>query len=127
MAMEALPMRSNEGLSPLFYPYDSSKHSQLAACLLEQRGGAPASHHNSNMSSKGSSILRDELSAQVYLAPPRFMLVTTAGVLEIEKQRPIDLLRQILDLGPILNHPTQSLQPSPPAPSVQEQAHKLLR
>lgn len=125
MAMEALPLRSNDGLSPLLYPYHSTKHTQLIASLLQQ-----------NATARGKatqSILRDELSSQVYVAPPRFVLVTTAGVLEIEKLRPIDILRQILDLGPLMGAsqapppPPHSLHPVPPAPSVQEQAHKLLR
>ena len=38
---------------------------------------------------------RDELSLQNLAPPPRFVAVTTAGVLELEKLRPVDVLAQV--------------------------------
>lgn len=38
---------------------------------------------------------RDELSLQNLAPPPRFVAVTTAGVLELEKLRPADVLAQV--------------------------------
>lgn len=40
--------------------------------------------------------VRDELSAQNLAQPPRFVVVTTAGVLELEKLRPADVLAQVI-------------------------------
>lgn len=34
----------------------------------------------------------DELSAAVWWPPPRFALIGTAGVVELEKRRPVELL-----------------------------------
>eukprot|EP00798_Chlamydomonas_sp_ICE-L_P007357 gene7357-480_t len=45
--------------------------------------------------SKGSHA--DELSSQVFSPPPRFVLISTAGVLELEKRRPVDILQQMLE------------------------------
>ena len=34
--------------------------------------------------------MRDELTTQLSLAPARFVVVNTAGVVELEKRRPVD-------------------------------------
>lgn len=39
--------------------------------------------------------VRDELTTQNLGAAPRFVMVTTAGVLEVEKMRPVDVLAQV--------------------------------
>ncbi|KAL4426022.1 hypothetical protein ABPG75_010038 [Micractinium tetrahymenae] len=41
--------------------------------------------------------VRDELTTQNLGAAPRFVMVTTAGVLELEKMRPVDVLAQLLE------------------------------
>jgi len=41
--------------------------------------------------------MQDELFTQVFNPPPRFVLISTAGVIELEKRRPIDILQQILE------------------------------
>lgn len=41
--------------------------------------------------------VRDELTTQNLGAAPRFVMVTTAGVLEMEKMRPVDVLAQLLE------------------------------
>ncbi|PSC67210.1 nuclear pore complex NUP155 [Micractinium conductrix] len=43
------------------------------------------------------TAVRDELTTQNLAAAPRFVVVTTAGVLEIEKMRPVDVLAQLLE------------------------------
>jgi hypothetical protein len=37
----------------------------------------------------GEAGMRDELSAQLSAPPPSYVLVSTAGVLELEKRRPV--------------------------------------
>ena len=58
------------------------------------------------MASEGSQSLvakqpdlamRDELTTQLSLAPPRFVVINTAGVVELEKRRPADTLALILE------------------------------
>lgn len=39
--------------------------------------------------------MRDELTSQNLGAVPRHVMVTTAGVLEVEKMRPVDVLGQV--------------------------------
>jgi hypothetical protein len=39
--------------------------------------------------------VRDELTSQNLGAAPRHVMVTTAGVLEVEKMRPVDVLGQV--------------------------------
>ncbi|KAL4425159.1 hypothetical protein ABPG77_008264 [Micractinium sp. CCAP 211/92] len=43
------------------------------------------------------TAVRDELTTQNLGAAPRFVMVTTAGVLELEKLRPVDVLAQLLE------------------------------
>ncbi|KAI3427442.1 hypothetical protein D9Q98_010357 [Chlorella vulgaris] len=41
--------------------------------------------------------VRDELTTQNMGPAPRFVMVTTAGVMEVEKMRPVDVLAQLLE------------------------------
>lgn len=41
--------------------------------------------------------MRDELTTQLALAPQRFVAINTAGVVELEKRRPLDTLALILE------------------------------
>jgi hypothetical protein len=41
--------------------------------------------------------MRDELTTQLSLPPARFVVVNTAGVVELEKRRPVDSLALILE------------------------------
>jgi len=41
--------------------------------------------------------MRDELYSQVVSPPQRYALVTTAGVLLLERRRPVDVLQQVLE------------------------------
>ena len=41
--------------------------------------------------------MRDELTTQLSLQPPRFVVINTAGVVELEKRRPVDTLALILE------------------------------
>ena len=41
--------------------------------------------------------MRDELTTQLSLAPTRFVVINTAGVVELEKRRPVDVLALILE------------------------------
>ena len=42
---------------------------------------------------------QDELAVQVFGAgPPRVVLVTTAGVLQLERRRPVDVLQAMLQV-----------------------------
>ncbi|PRW05942.1 nuclear pore complex Nup155 isoform B [Chlorella sorokiniana] len=43
------------------------------------------------------TAVRDELTSQNLGVAPRFVMVTTAGVLEMEKLRPVDVLAQLLE------------------------------
>ena len=45
------------------------------------------------------TAVRDELTTQNLAAAPRFVMVTTAGVLEMEKMRPVDVLAQVGSRG----------------------------
>lgn len=45
----------------------------------------------------GTLALHDELHTQVVLPAPRFVLVSTAGVLEVDKLRPVDVLQVLLE------------------------------
>lgn len=47
--------------------------------------------------SLGTLALHDELHTQVVLPAPRFVLVSTAGVLELDKLRPVDVLQALLE------------------------------
>mgnify|MGYP001807377230 CR=1 FL=1 len=40
----------------------------------------------------GAGPSSDELAAAVWWPPPRFALIGTAGVVELEKRRPVELL-----------------------------------
>ena len=41
--------------------------------------------------------MRDELTTQLSLMPSRFVVINTAGVVELEKRRPVDTLALILE------------------------------
>lgn len=41
--------------------------------------------------------MRDELTTQLSLTPSRFVVINTAGVVELEKRRPVDTLALILE------------------------------
>ena len=41
--------------------------------------------------------MRDELTTQLSLTPFRFVVINTAGVVELEKRRPVDTLALILE------------------------------
>jgi hypothetical protein len=43
--------------------------------------------------------VRDELTTQNMGPAPRFVMVTTAGVMEVEKMRPVDVLAQVEGQG----------------------------
>jgi nuclear pore complex protein Nup155 len=40
--------------------------------------------------------MRDDLFSQVFNPPQRFVLLSNAGVIELEKRRPVDVLQQLL-------------------------------
>lgn len=40
--------------------------------------------------------MQDELVAQMFSGPPQLVLVSTAGVLELERRRPVDVLQALL-------------------------------
>lgn len=41
--------------------------------------------------------MQDELTTQLSGAPQPFVIISTAGVLEVEKRRPVDVLASILE------------------------------
>jgi hypothetical protein len=77
------------------------------------------------------TAVRDELTTQNLAAAPRFVMVTTAGVLEMEKMRPVDVLAQVgvcmhesaggavggLEGAAFQPPPTASLPACPPLPA----------
>ena len=52
---------------------------------------------HSGASRQPDLAMRDELTTQLSLAPARFVVVNTAGVVELEKRRPVDSLALILE------------------------------
>ncbi|CAL8471349.1 g10891 [Coccomyxa elongata] len=53
--------------------------------------GRPASASGAELA------MRDELTMQLSAAPQPFVIISTAGVLEVEKRRPVDVLASILE------------------------------
>ena len=52
---------------------------------------------HSGTSRQPDLAMRNELTTQLSLAPARFVVVNTAGVVELEKRRPVDSLALILE------------------------------
>lgn len=78
--------------------------------------------------------VRDELTSQNLGAAPRWVLATTAGVLQLEKRRPVDVLAQVgLSVGgrrrgrwlPATGHAVQPGPSAPPAPLLLIAMHCL--
>jgi hypothetical protein len=43
--------------------------------------------------------MQNELLSQIFTGPPQMVLVSTAGVLELERRRPVDVLQELLQVG----------------------------
>jgi hypothetical protein len=43
--------------------------------------------------------MQNELVSQIFTGPPQMVLVSTAGVLELERRRPVDVLQELLQVG----------------------------
>jgi hypothetical protein len=42
--------------------------------------------------------MQNELVSQIFTGPPQMVLVSTAGVLELERRRPVDVLQELLQV-----------------------------
>ena len=42
--------------------------------------------------------MQNELLSQIFTGPPQMVLVSTAGVLELERRRPVDVLQELLQV-----------------------------
>ena len=42
--------------------------------------------------------MQNELVSQLFTGPPQMVLVSTAGVLELERRRPVDVLQELLQV-----------------------------
>lgn len=42
--------------------------------------------------------MQNELVSQIFTGPPQVVLVSTAGVLELERRRPVDVLQELLQV-----------------------------
>jgi nuclear pore complex protein Nup155 len=43
--------------------------------------------------------MQNELLSQIFTGPPQMVLVSTSGVLELERRRPVDVLQELLQVG----------------------------
>lgn len=72
-----------------------SSHLPWLCCSAGEACALQALPNQTALSSELGTRMRDELYTEIFQSPQRFVMVTTGGVLQLEKRRPVDVMQQV--------------------------------
>lgn len=79
--------------SALCIPATCAGETTAVGCLPQPSQLGPDVHPGGRW-----GAMQNELVSQIFTGPPQIVLVSTSGVLELERRRPVDILEELLQV-----------------------------